>query len=78
MHMCMYFLLECSKQCEQVCKLMLQWASDLFRTMAQRTHPMMYMDANSQFGIMDEQQVESDSIGMYGLGKENGMGTQIR
>ena len=52
--------------------------ADIYRAMPQRTHLMMYMDANSQFGIVDDKQVESDSIGTHGLGNENGMGTQIR
>ena len=45
---------------------------------ATTAHASTYMDANSQFGIVDDKQVESDSIGTHGLGNENGMDTQIR
>ena len=83
-HICMYFPPCTARGAVRTCKLMLEWCSDLFRSMPTRTHPIIYMDANSQFGIQPSRQINvpgklisSEALGPFGLGVENESGVKF-
>ena len=67
------------KHGSSISKLMLEWLKDLLRNMSQRTVPIIYTDANTQFGMNeDSSKIGSSSLGECNRGIVNSTGVAIR
>ena len=79
LHISIYFPPSTTRRAAAVSKLIVAWVSDVLRKAAVRVFPVLYMDCNSQFGLnMDGESISSSATGVYGVGKENEVGTIIR
>ena len=79
LHVCWYIPPWGAKGAISIVKSMIAWTSKLFRNLAIRVLPMIYMDSNSQFGLSsDGETLDTTSVGDHNHAKENAMGTLIR